>query len=71
MSVKVFDALSKGNYQARVIKDISPFKEGMDVDLMLTDQDTVYVVDIGEELGLKEEYNLDTHADYDKYFRIY
>lgn len=67
--MKVFDLLKKGNYQAKVIKPILDFKEGSDVDLMLTNNDTVIVVDL--ETEYQEELNLDTHEDYDKYFKIY
>jgi hypothetical protein len=70
----VYKHLLEGNVQARVIKDIAPFKAGDDVDMQLFPNGMVAVSDIEERYATEiryEEYNLDTHADYDEYFRVY
>lgn len=67
--MNVFELLKTGNFQAKVIKDICGFKQGQDVDMMLVPNNTVLVVDM--ETDYNKELNLDTHADYDKYFKIY
>lgn len=67
----VFEILKTGNFQARVLKDmhISGINKGADVNLQLTHNDYVLVSDIdGNPI---DALNLDTHADYDKYFKIY
>ena len=70
----VYKHLTEGNFQARVIRDIAPFKVGDDVDMRLLPNGMVAVSDIEERHATViryEEYNLDTHEEYDKYFRIY
>jgi hypothetical protein len=71
----VWKHLTEGNVQARVIKDIAPFKAGDDVDMQLIDNGMVAVSDIEERYDTGElryeEYNLDTHEEYDEYFRVY
>lgn len=69
LGVSTYEALEEGNMQARVIADIAPFQSGEDVHIQLIDNDMVAVTSIDERKY--EEYNLDTHEDYDKYFRVY
>jgi hypothetical protein len=67
----VYDLLiNEGNFQAKVIKEIAPFKKGQDVHLEATHNGMVSVMDIETE-SICEEYNLDTHEEYDKYFKVY
>lgn len=65
----VFELLKTGNFQAKVIKSVCNFKKGQNVNLMLVSNDMVLVSDIVTEYT--EELNLDTHSDYDEYFKIY
>lgn len=68
--MNVFELLKTGNFQARVIKSIAGFKEGMEVNIQLTNNDMVAVTDIETE-SIYEEFNFDTHSDYDEYFEIF
>lgn len=60
----VFELLKTGNFQAQLLMDCAPFRKGEDVNLQLISNDMVAVISMDEQLY--EEYNFDTHADYDK-----
>lgn len=67
---KVWKALREDVREALVKEDIEPFTKGILVELRYTLRETILAEGLGEAEELWEEYNLETHKDYDRFFKL-
>jgi hypothetical protein len=67
--MNTYEILQTGNFQARVLQDIAPFKSGEDVHISLASHGQVAVLSMDEQRY--HVYALEDTREYDRYFGIY